>query len=95
MSDFLGGTKTQDMHTDVNFKLSKGVYEVSKVFKKYLIQKQLFMVKNKPESLNEQVTNKELHASGKNSNKVFWRKVMSKYQYLSLVRDWDMDSRRS
>lgn len=45
MSDFLRGTKTQDMHTDVNFKLSKGIYKVSKVLKKYLIQKQLFIVK--------------------------------------------------
>lgn len=75
------------MHTDVNFKMSKGIYEVSKVLKKYLIQKELFIVKNKPKSPNEQVTNKELHASGKNTKNVLWRKVMSKYQNLSLVRD--------
>lgn len=75
------------MHTDVNFKLNKGICEVSKVLKKYLIQKELFIVKNKPKSPNEQVTNKELYASRKNSKKVFWRKVMSKSQNLSLVRD--------
>lgn len=34
------------MYTDVNFKLSKGIHKVSKVLKKYLIQKQLFIVKN-------------------------------------------------
>lgn len=45
MSDFFRGTKPQDMHRDVNFKLSKEIYKVSKVLKKYLIQKQLFIVK--------------------------------------------------
>lgn len=49
MSDFLRGTKTRDMHTDVNFKLSKGINEVSslkKILDPETTLKNSFMVKN-------------------------------------------------
>lgn len=49
MSDFLRGTKTRDMHTDVNFKLSKGINGVSslkKILDPETTLKNSFMVKN-------------------------------------------------